>query len=209
MATNTKALPVMDVSISGTLRIQFMTTIVSKLEMLSILPELSEFDSSLLKKEQFGIFDFFLQLLFACRVSLTKRRGDFAAFNSLIFLIGKLALAVFDSLKTRGDVGIFGCGHFLGPFFGFCTEILRFSVLLSLRFPVFAFIASGFSGFWQKKQVKFLFRSLCSQILGYFICFYFTVNPGQTAMWDSGLFYQRLTAMGETFANATFNRGSL
>ena len=51
MVANTKALPVIDVSISGTLRIKFMTTIVSKLEMLSIFPVLSEFDSFLLKKE--------------------------------------------------------------------------------------------------------------------------------------------------------------
>ena len=36
MATNTKALPVIDVSISGALRMQFMTTTVSKLELLSI-----------------------------------------------------------------------------------------------------------------------------------------------------------------------------
>ena len=27
-------------------------------------------------------------------------------------------------------------------------------------------------------------------MLGYFICFYFTVNPGQIAMWDSGFFIE-------------------
>ena len=37
-------------------------------------------------------------------------------------------------------------------------------------------------------QVRFLCGSLCSQMLGYFICFYFTVNPGQIAMWDSSGF---------------------
>ena len=50
MATNTKALPVMDVSISGALRMQFMTTTVSKLEVLSIF-KLSDFDSFLSTKE--------------------------------------------------------------------------------------------------------------------------------------------------------------
>ena len=38
-------------------------------------------------------------------------------------------------------------------------------------------------------------------MLGYFICFYFTVNPGQIAMWDSGFFievYSRLCqALGQ------------
>ena len=47
IAANTKALPVMDVSISGALRIQFMTTVVSKLELLFIFPMLSGFDSFL------------------------------------------------------------------------------------------------------------------------------------------------------------------
>ena len=47
IAANTKALPVMDVSISGALRIQFMTTIVSELELLFIFPMLSGFDSFL------------------------------------------------------------------------------------------------------------------------------------------------------------------
>ena len=50
MAANTKALPVMDVSISGALRMQFMTTTVSKLELLSIF-KLSDFDSFLSTKE--------------------------------------------------------------------------------------------------------------------------------------------------------------
>ena len=50
MAANTKALPVMDVNISGALRMQFMTTTVSKLELLSIF-KLSDFDSFLSTKD--------------------------------------------------------------------------------------------------------------------------------------------------------------
>ena len=59
--------------------------------------------------------------------------------------------------------------------FALKTSVSRFCC--PLRFPVF----------WPKiKQVRFLCGSLCSQMLGYFICFYFTVIPGQIAMWDSG-----------------------
>ena len=36
-----------------------------------------------------------------------------------------------------------------------------------------------------------------------------TSIAGQTAMWDSGFFDQRFTGIGELFANAIFNRGSL
>ena len=43
-------------------------------------------------------------------------------------------------LLDEGDVGIFGFGHFLGRFFGFCTEKLRFSVSLAVA-------VSGFSIF--------------------------------------------------------------
>ena len=71
-----------------------------------------------------------------------------------------------------------------------------FSVGLSvfaLKTSVFRFCCPvRFSDFWPKiKQVRFLCGSLCSQMLGYFICFYFTVNTGQTPMWDSGFFDQR------------------
>ena len=51
MANNTKALPAMDVNISGTLRMQFTTTTVSELELLSIFSMLLDFDSFLLSKE--------------------------------------------------------------------------------------------------------------------------------------------------------------
>ena len=67
-----------------------------------------------------------------------------------------------------------------------------------LRFPFFPFFSIWFFGFLAKiKQVRFLFGSLCSQMLGYLICFYFTFNSGQTAMWDSGFFYQRFKAIVE------------
>ena len=40
----------------------------------------------------------------------------------------------------RRGVGIFGFDHFLGRFFGFCTEKLRFSLLLSVWSPVLPFV---------------------------------------------------------------------
>ena len=74
----------------------------------------------------------------------------------------------------RGGVGIFG--QLLGPFFGFCTEKLRFFgfvVRCSFRFSVF---------FAKIKGARFLCGSLCSQMLGYFMFLNFIVNPSQTAM---------------------------
>ena len=81
----------------------------------------------------------------------------------------------------------FGFGHFVRRFFGFCTEKLRFLGFAgSCGFRFFGFVAPGFLA--NIKQVRFLSGSLCSPDRGYFICFYFTVNPGQIAMWDSGFF---------------------
>ena len=74
----------------------------------------------------------------------------------------------------RGGVGIFG--QLLGPFFGFCTEKLRFFGLVvrcSFRFSVF---------FAKIKEARFLCGSLCSQMLGYLMFLNFIVNPSQTAM---------------------------
>ena len=74
----------------------------------------------------------------------------------------------------RGGVGIFG--QLLGPFFGFCTEKLRFFgfvVRCSFRFYVF---------FAKIKEARFLCGSLCSQMLGYFMFLNFMVNPSQTPM---------------------------
>ena len=74
----------------------------------------------------------------------------------------------------RAGVGIFG--QLLGPFFGFCTEKLRFFgfvVRCSFRFSVF---------FAKIKEARFLCGSLCSQMLGYFMFLNFIVNPSQTAM---------------------------
>ena len=48
-------------------------------------------------------------------------------------------------LLVEGDVGIFGFGHFLGRFFGFCTEQLRFlSFVGHCGFRFFGFLAPGF-----------------------------------------------------------------
>ena len=64
------------------------------------------------------------------------------------------------------DFRFFGFGDFLGWFFGFFTEKLRF----------FGFVVR--CGFWffvfflaKIKQVRFLFESLCRQMSGCFICF--------------------------------------
>ena len=82
-------------------------------------------------------------------------------------------------LLDEGDVGIFGFGHFLGRFFGFFGFVGR------CGFRFFGFLAPGFLA--QVKQVIDSSLGLCAvRILGYFICLYFTVNPGQIAMWDSG-----------------------
>ena len=81
-------------------------------------------------------------------------------------------------------------------FWPFFKSVVRF--YCPLRFPVFPFFNIWLFDFLAKiKQVRFLFGSLCSQMLGYFICFNFTVNPGQTAMWDSGYFYHRFKAIAE------------
>ena len=70
---------------------------------------------------------------------------------------------------------------------------MGFSILASFR-SVFALktfllfvVVPVFPSFLPKiKQFTFLCGSLCSQMLGYFTSFYFTVNPGQTAVCDSG-----------------------
>ena len=64
-------------------------------------------------------------------------------------------------LLDKGDVGIFGFGHFLGRFFGFCTEKLRFLDFVGrCSFRFFGFLAPGFLA--KIKQVRFLSGSLCS-----------------------------------------------
>ena len=113
-------------------------------------------------------------------------------------------LLIVQTKKTRscrhwGGVGICGFGHWVR------------SVLLSVA-------VCGFSFFGAKiKQVSFLYGSLCSQMLSYFICFYFTVNLGQTALWDSG-FLMELYSFRATFLRTQnfphcplllFNRGYL
>ena len=75
------------------------------------------------------------------------------------------------------DVGIFG---FFGSIFRFLywkTSVFRFC--WPLRFPIFRFFNTRF------------FLSLSAvRMLGYFICFYFTVDAGQIAMWDFGFFIE-------------------
>ena len=64
-------------------------------------------------------------------------------------------------LLDERDVGIFGFGHFVGRFFGFCTEKLRFlSFVGCCGFRFFGFVAPGFLA--KIKQVRFLSGSLCS-----------------------------------------------
>ena len=70
----------------------------------------------------------------------------------------------------EGGVGIFGFGHFLGQFFGFCSENLQFFAVFRfccpLRFPVFLFFSIWFFGFMAKiRQVRFLCGVLFSQML--------------------------------------------
>ena len=93
---------------------------------------------------------------------------------------------------------VFSFGHFLGWFFSFALKNIAFSVLLSIAVSgIFSFFSIWFLFvfFWARiKQVRFLCLSLCSHMLGYFkISFYFTVNPGQTAIWDSGVLIEVYT----------------
>ena len=73
----------------------------------------------------------------------------------------------------------------------FALKNIAFSVLLSIAVSgIFSFFSVWFSFFFLARieQIRFPCLSLCSHMLGYFkSCLYFTVNPGQTAMWDSGV----------------------
>ena len=102
-------------------------------------------------------------------------------------------LLIVQTKKTRS------CRHWGGrlDFRFWPLSYVGFVVRCGLRF--FRFLASGFLFFGAKiKQVSFLYGSVCSQMLSYFICFYFTVNLGQTALWDSG-FLMELYSFRETF----------
>ena len=135
---------------------------------------------------------FYSFVTFAIFYSFVRHAAGSSAPSLVVFLfcffhfaLSLCKLACF----REGGVGIFGFGHFFRSVFRFCCP---------LRFPVFPFFSIWLFDFLAKiKQVRFLFGSLCSQMLGYFICFNFTVNPGQTAMWDSGYFYQRFKAIAE------------
>ena len=75
-------------------------------------------------------------------------------------------------LLDKGDVGIFGFGHFLGWFFGFCTEKLRFLDFVGrCSFRFFGFLAPGFLA--KIKQVRFLSGSPRSPDVRLFYMFLF------------------------------------
>ena len=75
-------------------------------------------------------------------------------------------------LLDEGDVGIFGFGHFVGRFFGFCTEKLRFLGFAGrCGFRFFGFVAPGFLA--KIKQVRFLSGSLWSADVRLFYMFLF------------------------------------
>ena len=70
-------------------------------------------------------------------------------------------------LLDEGDVGIFGFGHFVGRFFGFCTEKLRFLGFVGrCGFRFFGFLA-------KIKQVRFPSESLRSLDVRLFYMFLF------------------------------------
>ena len=78
---------------------------------------------------------------------------------------------------------------FLVRFFGFCTEKLRFLGFVGrCGFRFFGFLAPGFLA--KKSRLDSSLSLSAVRMLGYFICVYFTVNPGQIAMWDSGFFIE-------------------
>ena len=75
-------------------------------------------------------------------------------------------------LLDERDVGIFGFGHFVGRFFGFCTEKLLFLGFAGrCGFRFFGFVALGFLA--KIKQVRFLSGSLCSPDVRLFYMFLF------------------------------------
>ena len=75
---------------------------------------------------------------------------------------------------------------FLVRFLGFCNEKLRFLGFVGRFFGFFS------TRFFSKNRAGLDFSLSLSAVrmLGYFICFYFTVNPGQIAMWHSGFFIE-------------------
>ena len=94
-------------------------------------------------------------------------------------------------LLDEGDVGIFGFGHFVGRFFGFCTEQLRFLGFAGrCGFRFFGFVAPGFLA--KIKQVRFLSGSLCSPDVRLFYMFLFYCQSRSNCnvgfwIFDSGL----------------------
>ena len=94
--------------------------------------------------------------------------------NELLCLLSGMILFIpyKKMLLVEGDVGIFGFGHFLGRFFGFCTEKLRFLGFVGrCGFRFFGFLAPGFLA--KIKQVRFLSGSLRSPDVRLFYMFLF------------------------------------
>ena len=91
----------------------------------------------------------------------------------------------------RGGRWDFRLWPFLGRFFGFCTEKLRFFGFdVRCSFWFFGFLAPAFLA-----KIKHVtdFSLCCESVqsdVKLFLCFYFTVNPGQIAMWDSGFLFE-------------------
>ena len=91
----------------------------------------------------------------------------------------------------RGGRWDFRLWPFLGRFFGFCTEKLRFFGFdVRCSFWFFSFLAPAFLA-----KIKHVtdFSLCCESVqsdVKLFLCFYFTVNPGQIAMWDSGFLFE-------------------
>ena len=94
--------------------------------------------------------------------------------NELLCLLSGMILFILYiiMLLDTGDVGIFGFGHFLGRFFVFCTEKLRFLGFVGrCGFRFFSFLAPGFLA--KIKQVRFLSGSLRSPDVRLFYMFPF------------------------------------
>ena len=91
----------------------------------------------------------------------------------------------------RGGLWDFRLWPFLGRFFGFCTEKLRFFGFdVRCSFWFFGFLAPAFLA---KIKHGTDFSLCCESVqsdVKLFLCFYFTVNPGQIAMWDSGFLFE-------------------
>ena len=140
---------------------------------------------------KFKFFDIFLFLCLACYYNQRTIPYFSWYFRSLARSFPVLLFSFFILRRLYANQHVFERGALGFSVLAIFMSVFRFCC--PLRFPVFPFFSIWLFHFLAKiKQVRFLFGSLCSQMLSYFICFYFTVNPGQTAMWDSGFFIRGL-----------------